>query len=105
METFWVSGSYRKGTDELCVHLMLNENILKISAAVSSSNLLSQILAENLEQDQTPQNVHSGLGATLFDEKDAGCLVVLGFNATLTVKVIPWRSVTHMCFLAFSHQY
>ena len=32
-------------------------------------------------------------------------LVVLGFNATLTAKVISGRSVTHMCFLAFSHQY
>ena len=32
-------------------------------------------------------------------------LIVLGFNATLTAKVISWRSVTHMCFLAFSHQY
>ena len=28
-------------------------------------------------------------------------LVVLGFNATLTAKVISWRSVTHMCFLCF----
>ena len=34
-----------------------------------------------------------------------GWLVVLGFNATLTAKVMLWRSVTHMCFLAFSHQY
>ena len=35
-----------------------------------------------------------------------GCwLVVLGFNATLTARVISWRSVTHICFLAFSHQY
>ena len=34
-----------------------------------------------------------------------GWLVVLEFNATLTAKVISWRSVTHMCFLAFSHQY
>ena len=33
------------------------------------------------------------------------CLFVLGFNATLTAKVLSWRSVTHMCFLAFSHQY
>ena len=34
-----------------------------------------------------------------------GCrLVVLGFNATLTAKVISWRSVTHMCFMAFLHQ-
>ena len=32
-------------------------------------------------------------------------LVVLGFNATLTAMVISWRSVTHMCFLALSHQY
>ena len=29
-------------------------------------------------------------------------LVVLGLNATFTAKVISWRSVTHMCFLAFS---
>ena len=34
-----------------------------------------------------------------------GWLVVLGFNATLTAKVISWRSVMHMCFLAFSLQY
>ena len=32
-------------------------------------------------------------------------LDVFGFNATLTANVISWRSVTHMCFLAFSHQY
>ena len=32
-------------------------------------------------------------------------LVLLGFNATLTAKAKSWRSVTHMCFLAFSHQY
>ena len=32
-------------------------------------------------------------------------VVVLGFNATLTARVISWRSATHMCFLAFSHQY
>ena len=34
-----------------------------------------------------------------------GWLVVLGLNTTLTAMVISWRSVTHMCFLAFSHQY
>ena len=28
-------------------------------------------------------------------------LVLLGFNATLTAKVISWRSLTRMCFLAF----
>ena len=37
--------------------------------------------------------------------KVVGWLVILGFKATLTAKVISWRSVTHMCFLAFSHQY
>ena len=36
---------------------------------------------------------------------EVGWLVVLEFNATLTAKVISWRSVPHMCFLAFSHQY
>ena len=40
-----------------------------------------------------------------FFTKGRDWLVVLGFNATLTAKVISWRSVTHMCFLAFSHQY
>ena len=39
------------------------------------------------------------------DDEQNGWLVVLGFNATLTAKVISWRSLTHMCFLAFSHQY
>ena len=37
--------------------------------------------------------------------RSVGWLVVLGFNATLTAKVISWRSVTHMGFLAFSRQY
>ena len=32
-----------------------------------------------------------------------GWLVVLGFNATLTAKVISWRSVTHMCFQAMAN--
>ena len=39
------------------------------------------------------------------ESKKVGQLVVLGFNATSTAMVISWRSVTHMCFLAFSHQY
>ena len=30
-----------------------------------------------------------------------GCLVILGFNATLTAKVISWRSVTHDVFPGF----
>ena len=38
-------------------------------------------------------------------EKLVGWLVVLGFNTFLTAKVISWLSVTHMSFLAFSHQY
>ena len=33
----------------------------------------------------------------------SGWLVVLGLNATLTAKVISWRLMMHMCFLAFSH--
>ena len=39
-----------------------------------------------------------------FKEPLVGWLI-RGFNDTLTAKVISWRSVTHMCFLAFSHQY
>ena len=35
----------------------------------------------------------------------SGCLVLLGFNATLTAKIISLRSLTHMCFLVFSCQY
>ena len=33
--------------------------------------------------------------------KQKGWLVVLGFNATLTAKVISWRSVTHNVFPGF----
>ena len=36
---------------------------------------------------------------TCYVEK--GWLVVLGFNATLTAKVISWRLVMHMCFPGF----
>ena len=32
----------------------------------------------------------------------ADWLIVLGFNATLTAEVISWRSMMHICFLAFS---
>ena len=32
-----------------------------------------------------------------------GWLVVLGFNATSTAKVILWRSVTHICVSWLSH--
>ena len=32
-------------------------------------------------------------------------LIVLGFNTTLTAKVISWRLVMQMCFQDFSHQY
>ena len=30
-------------------------------------------------------------------------LIVLGFNTTLTAKVLSWRLVTRMCFLAFQN--
>ena len=46
----------------------------------------------------------TGFDCIIGKEKDCW-LVVLGFNATLTAKVISWRSMTHMCFLAFSHRY
>ena len=37
-----------------------------------------------------------------YDTTYGWLLVVFGFKATLTAKVISWRLVTHMCFLAFS---
>ena len=55
---------------------------------------------------QEHQKVSCGNGLIWMNPKfcsNDGWLVVLGFNATLTAKVILWRSVTHMCFLAFSH--
>ena len=39
---------------------------------------------------------------TLYDLKD-GWLVVSGFNATLTAKVISWRSMTRICVSWLSH--
>ena len=38
---------------------------------------------------------------SFWDKDFLGWLGALGFNA----KVISWRSATHMCFMAFSHQY
>ena len=35
----------------------------------------------------------------------ADWLVVWGSNATDTAMVLSWRSVTHLCFMAFPHQY
>ena len=40
-----------------------------------------------------------------FPEASKGVIVWEWVNATLKAEVISWRSVTHMCFLAFSHQY
>ena len=50
------------------------------------------------------QGHHGPLLILLFLAWGGGLLVVLQFNATLTAKIISWRSVTHMCFLGFSHQ-
>ena len=55
------------------------------------------LLSSNLHHMQTK--------VTNLAKFSANWLVVLRFNATLTAKVISWRSVTHMCFLVFSHQY
>ena len=41
----------------------------------------------------------------VYKDQVVGWLVVLELNATLTAKVISCRSVTHLCFLAFLHQY
>ena len=49
-------------------------------------------------------NAFSLDNAKIFSSR-TGWFVVLGFNATLTAQVILWQSLTHKCFLAFSHQY
>ena len=43
--------------------------------------------------------------APLAEGQRATCIVVLGFNATLTAKVISWQSMMHKCFLALLYQY
>ena len=59
-----------------------------------------------LQYFQNKRHLSQGhLQSALCDEHEIMWLVGLfGFNATLTAKII-WLSVTHMCFLAFSHQY
>ena len=51
------------------------------------------------------QKLEFGLGRVKNIVGKVGWLVGLRFNAILTAKIISWRSVMHMCFLAFSHQY
>ena len=58
---------------------------------------MAEVLLESCSLPTEPER--------LGERKRICWLVVLGFNSTLIAKVISWRSVTHMCFLAFSHQY
>ena len=69
-----------------------NTLLITNGGSLSSFSLIVEYLKIYFRYIQKPHSVN-------------GWLVVLGFNATLTAKVISWRSVTHMCFLAFSHQY
>ena len=69
------------------------------------------VFADDVDYIQNARNVQYNQGSIslgclqIVKEKKVDWLVVFGFNATLTAKVISGRSVTHMCFLAFSHQY
>ena len=55
---------------------------------------------------QPPGHESDMLTWTGLADSRIGWLVVLGFNATLTAKVISWQSVPHiMCFLAFSQRW
>ena len=80
-------------------------------ASVNAFNLLEfKILSFGKDlRAFAPNNLNAannqGKGEKMLSSLTLDWLVVLGFNATLTAKVISWRSMTHMCFLAFSHQY
>ena len=74
---------------------------------VIAINFIGDESDESEDESDDDDVVEEGMGnrpAARRNRPD-GKLVVLEFNATLTAKVISWRSVTHMCFLAFSHQY
>ena len=75
--------------------------------AYTSYSVVVSLIAWESRGDlsRVPFRIHTFKYKVCFDDLRVGWLVVLGFNATLTAKVISWRSVTHMCFLPFSHQY
>ena len=73
---------------------------------ISSQRFKEQVNTEfdNISHVEIPKSLQN-IKEIKLDLFLVGWLVVLGFIATLTAKVISWRSVTHMCFLAISHQY
>ena len=80
--------------------------MFKLSSATAFNLVISKILSSDKELTYLCiDTVKTALRKKKTFEHMVEKGVVLGFNATLTVKVISWQSVMHMCFLAFSHQY
>ena len=72
---------------------------------LTSFEKLRQMVQLSCSYSASQDNNKSGLCKWLPGLQANGWLVALGFNATSTAKVISWRSMRHLCFLAFSHQY
>ena len=90
------NGAIKKST--LNKNIAIKNSALSKNIAIKNSTLIKNIAIKNGPCDLDDDH-HCQIA------KKVGWLVVLGFHATKTAKVISWRSVTYMCFLAFSHQY
>ena len=95
---------YLSQRDHSCLLLTTQQQIVlywdEILERITETDIIVKWHETVLSIDHIP-----GTLTDMYKLKLISCwLVVLRFNATLTAKVI-WRSVTHMSFLAFSHQY
>ena len=76
--------------------MVLYVKISKVAKYIVASCVQNFGLSHIILTDLDDKSAFERMGKT--QEK---WLVVLGFNATLTAKVILWRLVMHMCFLVF----
>ena len=79
------------------IHAFLGFTSTKLGSEVSCPRTLTR---KNPEDPVRLEPRNPGLRVKHFTTEPRGTLMTLS-----TVKVISWQSVTHMCFLAFSHQY
>ena len=92
------------------VCLQFRDSFFQTSHSYESLKVILLTLSQTTNLDSSKQKEFVDKNFK-FDEnggkfsKRVHWLVVLGFNATLTAKVISWQSVMHMCLLALSHQY
>ena len=75
----------------------------RIQFSITYTSTLLSVSPSNLDLSKIMM-----FGKRLMHSQNVGWLVGWlhwGFSATLTAKIISWRSVKHMCFLAFSYRY